>query len=384
MKIVIAPDSFKECLTAAEVATAIETGLKQVMPDAECVKVPVADGGEGTLQSLVDATEGQVIDVTATGPMGEKLSAGYGLLGDGETAVIEMARASGIELVKAEDRDPRISTTRGTGEQILAALGHDIKRIIVGLGGSATNDGGAGMLQALGVKLLDAEGCELPVGGAALAQLATIDVAGMDSRLQQVDIIAACDVDNPLTGPKGASAIFGPQKGATPKMVQQLDEALQNFAAVVKRDLGVDVADHSGAGAAGGMGFALLAVLQATLKPGIDIVMDAVKLADKMAGASFVITGEGRIDGQTAQGKTPVGVARIAKQFDLPVIALAGSVGEGVRAVYDCGIDALFPVVQGVVPLKEALANGGDNLRSTARNLALTLTLLNERQLTKR
>ncbi|WP_257294546.1 glycerate kinase [Endozoicomonas sp. YOMI1] len=376
MKIVIAPDSFKECLTAARVAQAIETGFKQILPDAEYIKVPVADGGEGTLQSLVDATGGRLIDVAVTGPMEETVQACFGLLGNGETAVIEMAGASGIERVPADQRNPMISTTRGTGELILSALDQGIKRMIVAIGGSATNDGGAGMMQALGVKLLDADGQELPRGGAALSHLYRIDTGKMDKRLQTIEFIAACDVGNPLTGANGASAVFGPQKGATPEMVEQLDLALRHYASLLQRDLGKDVGQQPGAGAAGGMGAALLAFLDAELKPGIDIVMDAVGLAEKVIGADLVITGEGRIDGQTAQGKTLLGVARIARQFNLPVIALAGSVGSDVEAVYECGIAALFPIVHDAVPLSEALAKGEENLIRAARNLASTLLLL--------
>ncbi|WP_067516620.1 glycerate kinase family protein [Endozoicomonas ascidiicola] len=375
MKIIIAPDSFKECLIAAQVANAIETGIRQAIPDAHCVKVPVADGGEGTLQSLVDATGGQLIDALVTGPMGEPVTAAFGILGDGKTAVIEMARASGIELVPPEHRNPMMSTTRGTGELILQALNHSIDKIIVGIGGSATNDGGAGMIQALGVKLLDDQGVELPCGGAALSQLATIDISAIDERLKSIKFIAACDVDNPLTGENGAPAVFGPQKGATPEMIQLLDQALHHYANRIKQDIGADVEHTAGAGAAGGMGAALLAFLNAELKPGIDIVMEAVDLAAKMEDADLVITGEGRIDGQTAQGKTPVGVARMAKEFNLPVIALCGSVGADAEAVYDCGIDALFPIVHGAVPLTEALENGENNLIRSARNLAYTLTL---------
>ena len=375
MKIVIAPDSFKESLTAAEVATAIEAGFKQIIPDAEFVKVPVADGGEGTLQSLVDATEGCLINETVTGPLGAQVDASYGILGDGKTAVIEMARASGIELVASEDRDPYKTTTYGTGELILAALDKGVEKIIVGIGGSATNDGGAGMMQALGVKLLDAGGNELVYGGAALARLVTIDVSTMDERLKSVKFVAACDVDNPLTGTNGASVIFGPQKGACPEKVQKLDNALKHYGNVVEQIMDVHVDTVPGAGAAGGMGAALLAFMQADLKPGIDIVMDAVSLEEKVEGAKLVITGEGRIDGQTAQGKTPVGVARIAKAQDIPVVALAGSVGQGVEAVYEQGIDALFPVVHGAVELPEALAKGAENLTRAARNLAAVIRL---------
>jgi len=376
MNIVIAPDSFKECLTAAEVAQAIETGIRQVLPTANCIKVPVADGGEGTLQSLVDATGGILISTVVTGPIGETVISSYGLLGDGETAVIEMARASGLELISTAQRNPLITTTRGTGELMLHALDQGVKRMIVAIGGSATNDGGAGMMQALGVRLLDSNGQELPAGGAALSQLVTIDSCCLDKRLKSIEFIAACDVDNPLTGPNGASAVFGPQKGATPQMVQQLDQALQNYAQIIHSTLNIAVEHHPGAGAAGGMGAALLAFLGAELKPGIDIVMDAVDLAGKMSNAHLVITGEGRIDGQTVQGKTPIGVARTAKRFNLPVVALAGSVGAGAEAVYECGIDALFPVVHGAVPIADALTHGEQNLIRAARNLARTLTLL--------
>ncbi|MGI9278849.1 MAG: glycerate kinase [Endozoicomonas sp.] len=375
MKIVIAPDSFKECLTAAQVASAIETGFKEILPDAEYVKVPVADGGEGTLQSLVDATGGRLIEVPVTGPLGNQIQAELGVLGDGKTAVIEMARASGLELVSLEHRNPMIATTYGTGELIHSALDMGVEKIIVGIGGSATNDGGAGMMQALGVRLLDDHGKELLYGGGQLHNLCRIDTTKMDQRLQSVEFIAACDVDNPLTGENGASAIFGPQKGATEAMVKALDQSLEHYALIMERDLGVSVRDVPGAGAAGGMGAALLGYLNARLEPGIEIVMDAVDLAEKVKGANLVITGEGRIDGQTAQGKTPVGVARIAKSADLPVVALAGSVGQGVDAVYSQGIDALFPVVHGAVTLEQALKKGKENLIRAARNLAAALTM---------
>ncbi|WP_422473205.1 glycerate kinase [Endozoicomonas sp. ALB032] len=375
MKIVIAPDSFKECLTAAQVASAIETGFKEILPDAQYVKVPVADGGEGTLQSLVDATGGHCIEVPVTGPLGHQIQAEFGILGDGTTAVIEMARASGLELVSPDHRDPMIATTQGTGELILSALDRGVEKIIVGIGGSATNDGGAGMVQALGVRLLNDQGKELQRGGGQLSSLTRIDTSNLDQRLQSVEIIAACDVDNPLTGDNGASAIFGPQKGATPDMVKVLDQSLGHYGLIMERDLGVSVCDRPGAGAAGGMGTALLGFLNARLEPGIEIVMAAVDLAEKVKGANLVITGEGRIDGQTAQGKTPVGVARIAKSLDLPVVALAGSVGQGAEAVYAQGIDALFPVVHGAVTLEQALMKGEENLIRAARNLAVALTM---------
>ncbi|WP_461536337.1 glycerate kinase [Spongorhabdus nitratireducens] len=375
MQIVIVPDSFKESLTAAEVADAIETGFKQVFPDTNYIKIPVADGGEGTLQSLVDATNGSLIEKTVTGPLGQPVQASFGVLGDGKTAVIEMAQASGLELLSPEKRNPLITTTYGTGELIRHALDQGINKLIIGLGGSATNDGGAGILQALGARLLDSEGLELPYGGSALSRLATIDISNLDQRLESVESVAACDVDNPLTGPNGASAIFGPQKGADTAMVQKLDNSLSHFAEITKQQLGFDINSIPGAGAAGGTGAALAGFINAKLQPGIDIVMDAVDLKNQIKGASLVITGEGRIDGQTAQGKTPIGVARIAKTQNIPVIALAGSVGKGVEAVYTQGIDAVFPVIHGAVELPEAFEMAAENLERAARNLAAVLQL---------
>ena len=356
---------------------AIETGFRDIFPDAEYVQVPVADGGEGTLQSLVDATGGRFIATTVTGPLGLPVEARYGILGDDETAMIEMAQASGIELIAPEDRNPLIATTYGTGELIVQALDQGVNKFIVGIGGSATNDGGAGMMQALGVRLLDKDNQALSFGGAALQQLSKIDLSTLDERLVNTRFVAACDVDNPLTGDNGASAIFGPQKGANPVMVGQLDKALKHYAQIMERDLGIHVESVPGAGAAGGMGAALLGFMKAELKPGVDIVINAVSLASKVKGADLVITGEGRIDGQTAQGKTPVGVARVAKAEGLPVMVLAGSVGEGVEAVYEQGIDVLFPVVHGAVSLSEALEKGDVNLIRSARNLAATLKVGN-------
>ncbi|MGY0218936.1 glycerate kinase [Endozoicomonadaceae bacterium StTr2] len=375
MKIAIVPDSFKESLTSAQVTDAIETGFKQILPDIDYIKIPVADGGEGTLQSLVDATNGLLIEKTVAGPLGQPVQASFGILGDGKTAVIEMAQASGLELLSPELRNPLITTTYGTGELIRHALDQGINKLIIGLGGSATNDGGAGMLQALGARLLDSEETELPYGGDALSRLATIDISNLDQRLVSVECVTACDVDNPLTGPNGASAIFGPQKGADTEMVQKLDNSLSHFAEITRKQLGIDINSISGAGAAGGTGAALAGFINAKLQPGIDIVMDAVDLKNQIKGASLVITGEGRIDGQTAQGKTPVGVARIAKAQNIPVIALAGSVGKGVEAVYSQGIDAVFPVIHGAVELSEAFEMAAENLERAARNLAAVLQL---------
>lgn len=373
MKIVIAPDSYKESLTAMEVATAIERGFKQVLPNAEYLKLPMADGGEGTVQSLVDATGGRVVAAQVTGPLGQSVEGFYGLLGNGDTAVIEMAAASGLHLVEPSQRNPLLTTTFGTGELIKAALDAGVKHIIVGIGGSATNDGGMGMAQALGAKFLDSSGNELAFGGGALAELATIDLSGLDKRLNEVQLEVACDVDNPLCGPKGASQVFGPQKGATALMVSQLDKNLAHYAKVIRQTNGNDVIDQAGAGAAGGLGAAFLGLFDAALRPGINIVMDAVNLAEVVKDADLVITGEGRIDSQTIHGKTPVGVARAAKQYDVPVIGIAGSLAKDCAVVHDHGLDAVYSVVLGATDLPTALKEAAFNVEMTSRNIAATL-----------
>ncbi|XJZ26191.1 glycerate kinase [Bacillota bacterium Lsc_1132] len=370
MKIVIAPDSFKESLTAMEVAEAIEKGMKRVLPDADFIKVPMADGGEGTVQSLVDATDGEIIARSVTGPLGERVDAFFGMLGNGKTAVIEMAAASGLHLVPADKRNPLLTTTKGTGELILAALDHGAQHIIIGIGGSATNDGGAGMAKALGAKLLDENGEEIGDGGGTLNQLAKIDCTDLDPRLNSIKIEVACDVDNPLTGERGASAIFGPQKGATPAMVEQLDANLGHFAVIIERDLGKSIKNVSGAGAAGGLGGGLLAFLPAELKRGVDIVIEATGLAKMAADADFVITGEGKIDRQTIFGKTPIGVAKAAKKYGVPVIALAGNVAEDSSVVHEHGIDALFSIIPGIISLEDAFENAAKYVEITAANIA--------------
>lgn len=370
MKIVIAPDSFKESLTALEVAEAIEAGLKKVLPDAEYVKVPMADGGEGTVQSLVDATEGRLISAEVCAPLGNKVKAEFGLSGDGRTAIIEMAAASGLHLVPPEARNPLRTTSYGTGELICAALDEGVEKIIVGIGGSATNDGGAGMLQALGALLLDAHHQPIGAGGGCLQDLAAIDLSGLDKRLAGVEIVVACDVDNPMCGEKGASAVFGPQKGATPEMVQALDSGLLHFAAIAARDLGLDIQSPAGAGAAGGMGGGVLLLPDARLQAGVQIVMEAVKLAEKVQDADLVITGEGRMDAQSVHGKTPIGVAHTAKAFGKPVIAIVGCLREDYEVVYAQGIDAVFPIIRQLGSLEEILQHGRDNLVSAAQNVA--------------
>jgi glycerate 2-kinase len=373
MKIVIAPDSFKESLSALEAANAIERGFKLVFPNAVYNKMPMADGGEGTVQSLVDATNGKIEERIVTGPLGEPVKAFFGLIGDGKTAVIEMAAASGLHLVPVENRNPLVTSTRGTGELISAALDFGVKHIIIGLGGSATNDGGAGMVQALGGRLLDELGNDIGSGGGALSQIVTIDLTGLDDRLKDVQIEVACDVDNPLTGPRGASAIFGPQKGATPEMIDLLDKNLSHFADVAERALGKTFRDIEGVGAAGGLGASLLAFLNADLKRGIHIVLNAVNFEDVVKDADLVITGEGRIDSQTIYGKTPIGVAKAAKKYGVPVIALAGSLSQDSDVVYEHGIDALFSIVPGIVTLPNAFEHAAHYMERTARNIAASM-----------
>jgi glycerate kinase len=369
-KVVVAPDSFKGSLTARQVCEAAEEGLRRVWPEAEIVSVPMADGGEGTVQSLVDATSGRIVNIDVTGPLGEPVAAFFGVLGDGVTAVIEMAAASGLPLVPQGLRNPLSATTRGTGELIESALDMGCRKFIIGIGGSATNDGGAGMAQALGVRLLDEHGVEIGPGGAELARLTRIDASGLDPRASQSEFVVACDVDNPLTGPRGASAVYGPQKGATPEMVKILDDALKNLAAVVRRDLGVDVDGIPGAGAAGGLGAGLMAFLGASLKRGIDIVVETVRLREQMKGAALVITGEGRTDFQTLFGKTPMGVANVAKSLGIPVVVISGSVADDAGGLYAHGIDALMSIAKGPCTIEEAIAGAGPLMADAAETAA--------------
>jgi glycerate kinase len=375
MKIVIAPDSFKESLTAMEVAAAIEAGFREIFPEAQYQKVPVADGGEGTVQAMIDATGGKRVELAVTGPLGEPVTAFYGLTGGEPVAVIEMAAASGLELVAPESRNPMQATSIGTGELIRAALDAGARRFVLGVGGSATNEGGAGMIQALGVRLLDRQGAELGPGGAELARLDRIDVSGLDARVADCSFEIACDVSNPLVGPQGASAVFGPQKGASEAMVRELDANLRHFARVIQREMGQDVADVPGAGAGGGIAAAMMVFLGGRLRPGVDIVTEAVGLEQAVRDANLVITGEGRIDGQTVQGKTPMGVARVAQASGKPVIAIGGSLGRDAGAVHGHGIDAIFSSVARPCTIKEALAEAQTNLRTAARNVAAALRL---------
>ncbi|MBS3969751.1 MAG: glycerate kinase [Clostridia bacterium] len=357
MKFVVAPDSFKGSISAVEAASAMEEGIKRVFAHSEVIKIPLADGGEGTVEALVTATDGKIIHLTVLDPLGRERESFFGILGNGKTAVIEMAAASGLPLLKPEERNPYITTTYGTGQLIKAALDFGCDEIIIGIGGSATNDGGAGMAQALGVSLLDNCGRELSFGGRALKDLHTINLANMDARLNKTKITAACDVDNPLCGERGASAVYGPQKGASPEMVKELDAALANLADKIKEQMGVDVLHVPGAGAAGGLGAGILAFLKGNLKPGIELVLDAVGFDHKVKDADLVLTGEGRIDEQTAYGKAPMGVAQVAQKYGVPALAFGGILGDNYEKVYEKGIAFVSANVQSIISLDEAMKN---------------------------
>ena len=342
MKIVIAPDSFKSSLTAIEVSDALEKGVKKAYPNAQIEKIPMADGGEGTVQCLVNATQGKIYQKEVIGPLGEQVISSFGVLGDQNAAAIEMASASGLPLVPPEKKNPLITTTFGTGQLIKAALDHGCSTMIIGIGGSATNDGGAGMVQALGAYLLDNNEKEIGFGGSQLAKLNRIDISNMDERISKTKILVASDVQNPLCGPTGASRIYGPQKGATEEMIVTLDNALSHFADIINRDLGKDIKDIPGAGAAGGLGAGLIAFLNAELKPGIDIVINTVRLEEIVQDADLVITGEGEINGSTIYGKTPIGVARVAKKYQIPVVSVSALIDDSGWIVKEHGIDYLI------------------------------------------
>lgn len=373
MKIVIAPDSYKESLSATEVAQAIEKGFREIFPEAQFVSVPVADGGEGTVEAMIAATQGRAMTSTVTGPLGDAVEARWGISGDGATAFIEMAAASGLALVPPEQRNPLVTTSYGTGELILRALESGVNNIIIGIGGSATNDGGAGMVQALGAKLCDADGTPIGFGGGSLTSLNHIDISGLDARLQTCSIRVACDVTNPLTGPSGASCIFGPQKGASAEMIVELDRNLAHYAEVIKKSLRVDVKAVPGSGAAGGMGAALMAFLGAELRSGIEIVTQALNLEEHIHDCTLVVTGEGRIDSQSIHGKVPVGVASVAKKYHKPVIGIAGSLTRDVGIVHQYGIDSVFSVLNRIGSLEEAFREAAENIYLTSRNIAATL-----------
>ncbi len=375
IKFVLAPDSFKESMTSKEACDAMERGIKKIIPDAECIKMPMADGGEGTLEALVECTKGKIYDVEVMSPLMEKITAHFGMLGNSNTAVIEMSSASGIMLVPKEKRNPLVTTTYGTGQLIKAALDMGADHLIIGIGGSATNDGGAGMITALGAKLLDKDGKELKLGGGELNKLHNIDISYMDPRIKNVTVEVACDVENPLVGENGASYVFGPQKGATNEMVKILDDSLKHYADKIKEQFNIDISNVPGAGAAGGLGGGLLAFLNGKLRSGIELVIHHTALEEKIRNSDYVITGEGSIDNQTIFGKTPIGVSRIAKKHGVPVIAVAGRIGDDIATIYDEGIVSVFSILQKVTYLEEALEDGKENLEKTLENIARLLIL---------
>lgn len=366
MKIIVAPDSFKGCLTAKQAGEAIASGVRKALPQSEIVIKPMADGGEGTLQCLVDATGGKLLQTVVKNPLGQDIPAEFGILGDGLTCVIEMAAASGLYLISSEERNPLRTTTYGFGQLIRAGLDLGCRRFILGLGGSSTNDGGGGMLQALGFRLLDENGQDLAFGGGELSKLRRIDRSQADPRLADCQFIIACDVTNPFVGPNGASHVFGPQKGASPEMVRQLDDNLRHFADLIQATEGISIHDVEGTGAAGGVAGALLAFLRGQLQSGIQIVRETTMLAEAMAGAELVFTGEGQVDSQTAHGKTPCGVARLAKQFGIPVIVLAGSIGSGIDALYKEGVTAVLSIANRPMTLEQSMAEAAELLEQAA------------------
>lgn len=355
MKIVIAPDSYKGSLSALEVGKAIRSGIQRVDESIETVIVPMADGGEGTVQSMVDATTGHIVNKIVHDPLFREIKSFYGILGDQKTAIIEMAAASGLPLLKEDEKDPLKTTSFGTGELIKDAVEKGCTKIIIGIGGSATNDGGTGMARALGVRFLDETGNEIGFGGGELSRIHEVDVSGIDPAIKNVEFIAASDVDNPLCGPEGASRVYGPQKGANESDLDILDKGLAHFARIVENELGLDLMNFQGAGAAGGLGYAVMVFLNAKLENGIDIVCEVTRLEEKMEGADLVITGEGQIDSQTQYGKTPYGVSKIAKKTNIPVVALAGSLGHDYQKLYDKGFDAIFSIIDSPMKLDEAI-----------------------------
>ncbi|GGG01456.1 glycerate kinase [Paenibacillus abyssi] len=369
MKIVIAPDSFKGSLSAKEVGLAIEKGIHRATNESVTIVIPMADGGEGTVECLVDATNGQFIEAVVKDPLGRDRKSGFGILGDGTTCVIEMAMSSGLYLIEETERNPLHTTTYGFGQLIRAGLDQGCRHFILGLGGSATNDGGAGMLQALGAKLLDKEGHPIGFGGGALDKLAEIRLDGLDPRIAESRFIIACDVDNPFVGPSGASAVFGPQKGATPEMVRQLDLNLRHFADLIAQTRGIAVHDLPGTGAAGGLSGGLLAFMDAQLDSGLSIVAKVTELEAAVKDADLVITGEGQVDFQTARGKTPCGVAQIAQKHEVPVVVLAGSIGHGIESLYEHGVSAVLSIVNRPMPLHEAMGRTAELLEQAAEQI---------------
>lgn len=368
---VLAPDSFKESMTAVQACMAMQRGILRVLPDARCIHAAMADGGEGTVDALIAALAGQRVECEVTGPLPQqRIKTYFGLIDGGKTAVIEMAQANGIHLLHPEQRNPLLTSTFGTGEMIMQALERGVAKIILGLGGSVTNDGGAGLAEALGAKFLDEQGNSVQACGGSLNQIQSVDLSGLDARLKQTEIIIASDVNNPLCGPKGASYVFGPQKGADAEMVKVLDQNLSHFADVVETEIDASYQHMAGAGAAGGLGFGLMAFAGASIQSGVELIIERTQLVEKIAQADYVLTGEGKIDFQTQFGKTPFGVAQLAKHLNKPVIAFAGLLGEGFDELYNLGFDQIIGINPPNWPLQDALDNAERNLQKACENIA--------------
>jgi len=376
MKILIAPDSFKHCLTAIEVARYLEEGIHKILPEADTKILPLADGGEGTVRALVDATGGSIFSVRIHDPLMREIESFFGILGDNKTAIIEMAAASGIELLQPEERNPFYTTTYGTGELIKAALDRNCEKIIIGIGGSATNDGGAGMVQALGGKLLDKENKQIKKGGSGLKSLVKIDISTLDKRIEKCDITVASDVENLLLGPNGATIVYGPQKGANTEMVEKLDQNLKHYANKIEEFSGKQIRNIKGSGAAGGLGAGLIAFANAKIQPGFQVISDIINLKQKVQWADYIITGEGKIDYQTQYGKTPFGVAKMVKKYSKTVIAIAGTLGNQYEELYQKGFDLILPIIEKPMQLEEAIRETPDLLKKTGERIAWILKLI--------
>lgn len=373
MNIVIAPDSFKECLSAREVATAISKGVFQVIPEAEVFEVPISDGGEGLLDTLMQDSRGTLVQVVVKDPLMRNIQATYGVLEDKKTAVIEMALASGLELLQEDEKNPLLTSTYGTGQLIKDALDRGCTKLVIGIGGSATNDGGAGMARALGAKFLDSRGKELMEGGGSLNALESIDMTNFDDRLSGCEVVVACDVSNPLNGPNGASIIYGAQKGGSPEELIHLDENLAHFAKIIKKDLDKDIAEIPGAGAAGGIGAALMAFMDGKLVNGIGLVLETLQMEEYMKTADLVITGEGKMDGQTLQGKTIAGITKMAKKYKVPVVVITGKIGEDIEPIYDMGVCGVFSIVNQPMDLNRAIHEAPELITNSVKNIMGTL-----------
>ena len=392
MKIVIAPDSFKGSVSSAAACEAIAEGIRRVIPEAKIVSIPMADGGEGTVDALVQSTGGQFRTLEVTGPLGEPVDAAYGILGTPEskdksktmTAVIEMSAAAGLTLVPKDRRNPLHTTTHGVGQLIRDALDQGCRDFIIGIGGSGTNDGGTGMAQALGVRFLDQNQSEItdPMTGARMGRVDSIDITQLDSRIAESNFVVACDVQNPLLGPTGATRTYGPQKGADTEAVEILENNMTHIITKIEKLVSKTIRDIPGTGAAGGIGSSLIAFTDAQLQSGIDIVLRYSRFAERAVGADLIITGEGRIDGQTIYGKTIAGVASAAQQLAIPAIALAGAIGPDAQKVLDIGVSAYLPITSGPITLAQAILNAHDNLANTAEQV-IRILLINEKEANK-